>query len=126
MNINQEQIQIFPIKNQLVSSQKGPLAAFILMDFTSTPEYDLDMQQVQATAQFDLCQTVYIDASLAGADFSVFIPGSQQFITAKAGTQGYYNVVCPNPIKMQFTCAGGQVRAHLINVAIPGAVWATT
>ena len=126
MNVNQLQVQFQPIQNQLIVGKKGPLAAFMLLDFTITNEWDLDMQQVQGTNQFDLCQTIYIDASAAGADFQVFVPGSQQIITAKAGTQGYYNIICPNPIKMQFTCAGGQVRIHLTNVAIPGAVWSTT
>jgi hypothetical protein len=126
ININQDQMQIGPTQNQLMVGKKGPLFAFLLLDFTQTPEYDLDMQQVIATNQFDLCQTLFIDASLAGADFQVFIPASQQIIIAKAGTQGYYNVIAPNPIRMVFTCAGGMVRVHLTNVAIPGAVWPTT
>lgn len=124
-NIDQKQIQFLPTQNQLVVGKKGPLAAFMLLDFTVTNEWDLDMQQVQGTNQFDLCQTIFIDASAAGAAFQVFIPSSQQIIIAKPGTQGYYNVICPNPIKMQFSCAGGFVRVHLTNVAIPGMVWST-
>jgi hypothetical protein len=126
MNINQQQVQILPIQNQQLVGDKGGLAAFLLLDFTVTPEWDLDLQQIQGTNQLDLCQTLFIDASQAGADFQAFVPGSQQIIVAKAGTQGYYNVICPNPIKMQFTCAGGQVRVHVLNVAIPGMVWPTT
>jgi hypothetical protein len=128
MNIDQNQIQIFPIQNQ-VQTTKGPLAVRLWMDFATQPEYDLDLQSIQSRNQFDLCQTIFIDNSLGGSAVTVNIgvAGSPtQTIVAKAGTQGYYNVVCPNPILMQFISAGGApCTVLLIDVAIPGAVWPT-
>jgi hypothetical protein len=74
--------------------------------------------------QLDLCQTLYIDNSKGGAALDVTVPASGQVITAKAGTQGYYNIICPNPIGLIFDCAGGaRITIFLINVAIPGATW---
>lgn len=124
MNVNQGQVQFIPSQNQLLMGKKGPLCARINMDFSAAPAYHLDMQQVQSTNQFDFCQTIFVDNSAGGSAISITIQGSGQVIVAKAGTQGYYNVVCPNPIVMDFASAGGQLaQILLINVAIPGSVW---
>lgn len=124
-NTPQQSIQFVPIQNQLVlTGKKGPMAARVIIDFTVQNSFDLDMQQVQSTNQFDLCQTVFIDNSAGGSAVTVTIAGSGQVIVAKPGSQGYYNVLCPNPIKMNFQSAGGAVcTIFLIDVAIPGAVW---
>ena len=122
--IDQRTIQMIPVQNQQVVGKKGPLAARLSIDFTSQSDYDLDMQNAQSLNQFDLCQTMFIDNSAGGAAVEVTINSSGQKIVAKAGTQGYYNVMCPNPIKMHFSSAGGAlVTVFLIDVAIPGAVW---
>lgn len=126
IQLTQQGVQITPINNQLMVGKKGPLAVRLIMDFTQTNEYDLDLQNTQATAQFDLCQTIYVDNSAGGAPLSVVFPDNGQTIVVKAGTQGYYNVMCPNPIRIQFLCSGGQIiTVFLINIAIPGAVWPT-
>jgi hypothetical protein len=125
MIVNQQQVQFIPSKNQLLMGAKGPLCARLNLDFSApNAHYDLDMQQVQSTNNFDFCQTMFIDNSAGGAPIVVTIPASGQVIFAKAGTQGYYNVVCPNPIKMSFDSSGGQLATILLlNVAIPGATW---
>lgn len=122
--IDQQSIQVFPTNSQLMVGGKGPLAARLIMDFTQTSEYDLDMQNFQSLNQFDLCQTIFVDNANGGAPVSILIPSSGQLIVVKNGTQGYFNVICPNPIRMIFTCAGGQiVTVFLINTAVPGASW---
>ena len=127
MNINQQQIQVTPAQFQLVVGAKGALAARLYLDFTQATEYDLDMQNIQATNQFDLCQTIWVDNSQGGSAVTVNIgtPGTAyQTIVIKSGQQGYYNVVCQNPIKMQFLCGGGSpVVVLLLNVAIQGNQW---
>ena len=126
MQIDQTQVQITPINNQLMVGKKGPLALRLIMDFTQTSEYDLNLQNTQATAQFDLCQTLFVDNSQGGAPLTIIFPTNGQTIVVKAGTQGYYNVMCPNPIAIQFQCSGGQIiTVFLINIAIPGATWPT-
>ena len=124
MIVDQQQIQMIPTQNQLLVSGKGPLCARLTMDFTQTSEYILDLQNVQALHQFDLCQTIFVDNSSGGAPITISIPSSGQKVVVKNGDQGYYNVICPNPIKMIFDCAGGQiVTVFLLNIAIPGASW---
>jgi len=123
-NVNQLQLQIVQSQNQLMVGGKGPLAVRLFLDFSAQPEYVVDLQNLQSTNQFDLCQTIYVDNADGGSAVIVTIPSSGQRITVKAGEQGYFNVICPNPIKMVFDCAGGNpVTVFLINTAIPGAVW---
>jgi hypothetical protein len=97
------------------------------MDFSQAPEYDFNLQNLQATNQFDLCQTVFIDNSAGGAAVTLTfgVPNSPIFtVVAKAGTQGYYQVIAPNPLVFQFKSSGGApCTAYLINIAIPGVVW---
>ena len=123
-NINQQAIQFITTQNQLLVTGKGPLAARLIVDFTAQSDYDLDMQNAQSLNQFDLCQTIFVDNSVGGAAVTITINGSGQVIVVKAGQQGYYNVMCPNPIKIHFNSAGGGlVTVFLIDVAIPGATW---
>jgi hypothetical protein len=123
-NFDQLKLQIIPIQNQLMVGAKGPLAVRLFLDFGAQPEYVVDLQNLQSTNQFDLCQTIFVDNSAGGSAVNITIPSSGQVIVVKAGAQGYFNVICPNPIKIVFDCSGGSpVTAFLINVAIPGAVW---
>jgi hypothetical protein len=124
MNIDQQHIQWGPSQNQLMVGKKGPLWGRLVLDFSAAPTYHLDIQNAQALNQFDLCQTIFIDNSAGGDSVSVSIPATGQVIKCKAGQQGYFNVVCPNPIVMDFSSNGGAVATFLLlNVAIPGAVW---
>ena len=127
LNLNADQLQISPIQNQQVAGRLGPLAVRLFMDFSVQNEYDVNLQNVQAQNKFDLCQTVFIDNSAGGAavTLTIGVKGSPTFtVVAKAGTQGYYQVICPNPIVMQFTSSGGApCTAYLINIAISGVVW---
>lgn len=123
-NLDQLHIQFLPAQNQLMVGRKGPLACRLNLDFTLSAEYTLDLQNAQSLNQFDLCQTIFVDNSVGGAAVTITIPQSGQSIVVKAGTQGYFNVICPNPIGMVFDSAGGsRVTIFLINVAIPGATW---
>jgi hypothetical protein len=123
-NLNQQQVQVVQSQNQLLVGAKGPLALRLYLDFAAQSEYVVDLQNLQATNQFDLCQCIYVDNADGGSAVIIAIPSSGQRIIVKAGEQGYFNVICPNPIKFVFDCAGGNpVTVLLINVAIPGAVW---
>src|ERR1700677_2605371 len=126
MNIDQNQLQIFPIQSQ-VQTTNGPLAVLLFMDFGAQPEYDLDLQNIQARGFFDFCQSVYIDNSAGGAAVELDIGNPDtpiMTVVAKAGSQGWYNVVCQNPIQMRFSSSGGApCKVLLADVAIPGATW---
>lgn len=119
---------VFPVRNQQVAGSKGPLALILGMDFSLDTSFDINLQNVQALKQFDLCQAIYVDNS---GNAPVFVtignPGSPIMkVTARPNTQGWYQVICPNPIVMQFTSSSGAaVNVTLVNVAMPGVVWDT-
>jgi len=123
-NYDQESIQWVKSQNQLMVGARGPLCARLFLNFALDTEFLLDMQHVQSVNQFDLCQSIYIDNADGGSAVVVTIPSSGMRIVAKSGSQGWYNVVCPNPIRITFDCAGGSpVTVLLSNTAIPGAIW---
>lgn len=123
-NVDQDKVQILPIQNQLIAGKKGGLAVRLFLDFSAQPEFVVDLQQIQSTARFDLCQTIYVDNADGGSAVIITIPSSGFRVVVKAGEQGFFQVICPNPIKIVFDCAGGNpVTVFLINTAIPGAIW---
>ena len=68
--------------------KKGPLAVRLIMDFTQTNEYDLNLQNTQATAQFDLCQTLFVDNSQGGAPLTIIFPDERANDCSEGGDAG--------------------------------------
>ena len=125
-NLDQTSLQFQPVNNQEVP-QEGPKAIPIKLDFSKATEYDLDLQNLQERGFIAMVQSIYVDASAATAATIVAFNSTNQNITAKAATQGYYSVLCPNPPKMKFinTSGSDQVVVFLLNVPVAGVVWAT-
>jgi hypothetical protein len=125
-NVNNVNIQ--QIMNQQVPDD-GPKAIPLLLDFTATTaidEYDVDLTNQQQQGRISMIQSLYIDLSGATNDLTVTNPISGQVIKAKAGTQGYYSVLCPNPPRLNFTSStsgGTLVPVFLLNVPVSGVVW---
>lgn len=81
----------------------GPKCLPIQLDFSAANSYELDYTNMQQRNFLDMCQTLWVDNSLSSSELWVSIPGSQQTIKVPAASQGYFTVLCPNPIKMNFT-----------------------
>lgn len=125
MIIPQNSVQIALTSNQYIPDE-GPKAIPLLLDFTAADTFTLDMESLQARGFFSMLQAVFIDMKDAVVDLELTISALGQIIHAKKQTQGYYNILVPNPIKLVFTSVGNiQIRVFLINVPIPGAVWPT-
>jgi hypothetical protein len=126
MQIANNELNFFPMTSQEVPDE-GPKAIPLRLDFSgTTTEYDLDLTNQQQQGYISMIQTLYIDLSATGAaDLVVTMNGSNQVIQAKAGTQGYYSVMCPNPPKLKFTSTADSavVPVFLINVPIAGVTW---
>ena len=113
--------------NQLVPAE-GPKVMPILLNFTNSTAFQLDLTLQEQQAYISMVQTVYIDASAATAEITLTIPGTGQVIKAKAGTQGYYPVLAPVPTRLEFsepTATGDLIPVFLINVPIAGVQWST-
>jgi hypothetical protein len=114
-----------PVNNQEVPDE-GPKAIPLLMDFSAAGEYDVDLTLQQEQGRISMIQTVFIDLSGASNDLTLTLPISGQVIVAKAGTQGYYSVLCPTPPRLNFsmpTSGGTLVPVFLINVPMSGVTW---
>ena len=127
--INPGSLNFSPVINQVIPDE-GPKAVPIILDFSGTViEYDLNLLFQQQSTLISMVQTIFIDMTGASHDLKVVVGQNvlNQTIYAKAKTAGYYQVLCPNPPQMQFiaTALGDIVKLFLINVPIPGVVWAT-
>jgi hypothetical protein len=111
------------VTNQMAPPE-GPKALPIMLDFSALPLYTLDFGHQQSQGKFSAFQSIYIDNSLNGSSVSMLVNGSGQVITCPANSQGYFPVICQNPISLQFTSAGNvRVNVYLCNFPIAPAVW---
>ena len=123
--INQNSLQVAVSQNQYIPDE-GPKVLPLLLDFTQADTYNLDAESLMDRGFLSMVQTIFIDLKDSTVAFTVTINGTGQIVKAKAHTQGYYPILCPNPVKLQFDCQNGPLmRVFLINVPIAGAVWAT-
>jgi hypothetical protein len=112
---------------QLVPTE-GPKGIPILLNFSSSAQYTLDLTLQVDQKKISMVQTVYVDASSATDDLSITINGTNQVVIAKAGTQGYYQLLVPYPPRFTFDNSSGSdlIPIILLNVPIPGVVWSAT
>lgn len=92
----------------------GPLALPIRLDFSANTSYTLDYSNQTARGFMDMVQTIFVDNFGNGAILKITIQGSQQVLQIPAGTQGYFPVICPNPVRIQFDSTGGTVQSVIL------------
>jgi hypothetical protein len=124
--IDARQYQNLQIPNQN-EPKEGPRCIPLLLDFTTFDTFIADLKQFEAVTRISMIQTIFIDLRNSDAGMTVLARGTNQTISAKARTQGYYNILAPNPTELvlQMTNGPAGVPVFLINVPIAGAVWAT-
>jgi hypothetical protein len=124
--LNADQLVNLALDNQQIPSE-GSKSVAVLLDFTQSNQFTLDLTNIQQRGFLSMIQTLFIDMSASDVPMNILVNGSRQNLVAKGRTQGYYCVLAPNPVKLTFTCAGGPlgVVVYFINVPIPGAVWPT-
>lgn len=124
--INSNQLQVSQIRNQVVPSE-GPKAVPVLLDFSNTDTWDVDVSQLQQLGFLSMVQSLYVDMALSDNPMVCSVNGIGQKLVFKPGTQGYYTILCPNPVKLEFksTQGGVQIQVFLINTPIAGATWPT-
>lgn len=87
----------------------------------------LDYGNKQSVGKISMIQTVYVDTSQTDMSVTITIGASQQLITVKGRTQGYYPVVCPNPFKVQVQSPGSSdlVGIFFLNYPVAPCQWAS-
>lgn len=124
--IDYNSLQVSLLQNQVVPPE-GPRTVPIRLDFGNTGEIDVDLGQLQQRGFLNMVQTIFVDMNGAPNNLLINVNGTGQQIVCKVNTQGYYTILCPNPVKISFvsTQGGPIISAFLCNSPIPGAVWAT-
>lgn len=129
MIVDPKQVQRIPTQNQRVQGKDGPIVCRVNLNFDPTAgaaHFDLDLQNPQGAGLIDFVQTIFIDNSKGGDTVSVTFKASGQVIVAKAFSQGWYNVICTNPIQVGFDSNGGALcTIFMTNAAVPGHTWLT-
>lgn len=87
----------------------------------------LDYSNKQSTGKISMIQTVFVDTSQTDAQVTVILGSSQQLITVKGRTQGYYPVVSPNPFRVQVISPGcvDLVGLYFMNYPVAPCQWAS-
>lgn len=122
----QSGIQVCQVKNQLVP-QEGPKSIPLVLDFATETAYLYDATTQQNLGYLSMVQTIWVDTSGMAAALVISIPGSRQTLTIPPNMNGFLNVLCPNPAKVQFSSSAGAgiANVQLINTPIAAIMWAT-
>jgi len=116
MNLEAQNLTPQQLQRTLGMPVGGPKCVPINLDFSVSTTYNLDMSNVQSRGFFDMVQTVWVDNSLSDVILTITVPNTQQTLKIPAGIQGYFSVLAPNPVRMQFDSTGGVVcQVTLLN-----------
>lgn len=118
-------LSLVQLERTLGMPSEGPKCIPITLDFTAQNTYVLDYSNQQARGYIAMIQTIFCDTSTSAVNLVVTSNGSRQVLKIKAGTQGYYPILVPNPINLSFSCPGGpsDVRIQLLNFPVPHGQW---
>jgi hypothetical protein len=126
INLNQQISQYYSVTDLQVAPE-GPRAVPVILDFTQTPEYDLDLQNVMQRNFLSMVQAFYVDNFGNSASLVINIPNTNQYIYTKAGAQRYVMALCPNPARLRFISTGNvKVTVYLLNFPVTNEEWDTT
>lgn len=112
--INQQSKSSVLLERTLGMPEEGPKCIPIALDFASFDTYILDYSNMQQRAFFGLLQTLWVDNFGNGAVITITVPATQQRLVIPAGVQGYFTIVCPNPIKISINSTGGTVQQIIL------------
>ncbi len=128
-NINVGGLPLMAVQNTFLPKE-GPKAIPLSLDYTGgVTEYDMSVsdlyQQGSGFPNISGLQTLYVDNKASTEPFIVFVSGSGQSLTIKAGAQGYFPIISPKNGSINFSGAGAIVRVILLNFPCSAAEWAT-
>jgi hypothetical protein len=119
------------LSTQSVNAQKipdeGPKSIAVLLDFSQGTQFTLDLQNLIQRNFISMIQGIFIDNSANGSTLAVSFGGAGQSIKIAPNRQGYFIVLCPNPVnQIVFTSTGGvAVSVNLLNFPVTNSDWPT-
>lgn len=107
------------IERTLGMPLEGPKCIPITLDFSVTTTYNLDYSNMTRRGFLSMLQTVYVDNFASDEILTITVPSVNQVMKIPAGVQGYFPILCPTPIKLQFQSDGGETcQVILLNFPI--------
>ena len=128
INLDQQASSFLSVNGQMVPPE-GPRAIPLILDFSLTGEYDLNLQNIQQRNFITMIQAAWIDNADNKNSLTLTFPNTQQRMIFPAGFQGYVSLLCPNPSQMTFVStqvdSGPVVRVELLNYPVSNTNWNT-
>jgi len=124
-NIDQNQLPFYAIKVADIPAE-GPIAIPFPISFANNSSYSLDISQLVQQGRISLVQCMFVDNSANDTTISIQIgnPQSLQTIVVPSQSQGYFQILSPNPAKFLFTSQTlGSILVVLLNSPVAGVVW---
>jgi hypothetical protein len=124
LNINTRQLAALGVSG-LLAAPEGPRAVPISLDFSQSTEYDIDLQGYMSQTFISMVQAIFIDNSDNGSPLQVNIGNGGQVIQIAPNRQGYFMLLCPNPVVLiRFISQGGvPVQVQLLNFPVANHDW---
>jgi hypothetical protein len=124
--VNPNQLPVYTTQNLQVPKE-GPRAIPLLLDFSLSESYSLNLQNSQELLRVTTIQGVFIDNSQSSANVAVSCPVTGQVIIVAPGHQAYKTLFCPYPSQINFYSTGGIVlKFQLTNFPVVNDDWSTT
>ena len=129
MGIASNQFAEIPVVNG--TTPKQPKALPLTLDFSNATGQAvqlIDLTNAQQRTVIDSVQSIFLDMSNMSQAVTVLVQGSNMIIVAEPGTQGFYPVLAPPPLRFTFTSTlgAGSLKVFLTNVNMPSSKWVTT
>jgi hypothetical protein len=117
--INAKELPALGLQRTLGMPPGGPKCIPIRLDFVTSATWNLDYSNEMNLGKLDMVQTLWVDNFGNGQILKITVPGSQQVLQIPAGIQGYFPVLCPNPVRITFESTGATVQqVTLINFPV--------
>ena len=112
-----------PVANAKVPKE-GPKAIPLVLDFTATQSYQVDLTQQQQAAKISFIQGAFIDNSANPQPLVIATGNSQQNLVIPGYSQAYVPLLLPNPPTFVASTTGGVVVSIIaLNIPMDIAVW---
>ena len=119
-------LPVQPTANQLVPSEGPKMLGPVILDWSTTLSYLVDLYVTMSQQKMSIIQTLYIDNSNNANPATVTTGIAGQAITCPAGVQGYFPALVPSQ-QAKFTIAtsgmAGSTTIYFLNMPLPAMIW---
>lgn len=133
--VRQEELMPYRIMSEFWPSA-GPKGLAVTLNFqadgvghnpSNGEDILIDLQLIEEGAQLEYTQTLYVDNSVSGLNFSISLQVNQQTLTVASGRQAYLPLLAARGVKFVGStgnqAAAGLITLQFLNVAVPPIVW---